>query len=115
MVYPCSDGTPGGQMVSERFELDWPTALVSSFGVIVVRFDGRGSGFQGTNLLHRVQKKLGVFEERDQLEALRYPDTQTLREGGVRRDTASARRRGTPQHRHWEVAGAARPQARYSG
>ncbi|XP_046879919.1 LOW QUALITY PROTEIN: dipeptidyl aminopeptidase-like protein 6 [Hypomesus transpacificus] len=64
------DGTPGGQMVSERFELDWPTALVSSFGVIVVRFDGRGSGFQGTNLLHRVQKKLGVFEERDQLEAL---------------------------------------------
>ncbi|XP_067107442.1 A-type potassium channel modulatory protein DPP6 isoform X2 [Osmerus mordax] len=64
------DGTPGGQMVSERFELDWPTALVSCFGVIVVRFDGRGSGFQGTNLLHRVQRKLGVFEERDQLEAL---------------------------------------------
>lgn len=57
-------------MVSERFQLDWATALVSSFGVIVVRFDGRGSGFQGTNLLHRVQKRLGMFEERDQLEAL---------------------------------------------
>ncbi|XP_056440288.1 dipeptidyl aminopeptidase-like protein 6 isoform X1 [Gadus chalcogrammus] len=65
------DGTPGGQMVSERFDMDWPTVLVSSFGAIVVRFDGRGSGFQGTNLLHRVQKKLGLFEERDQLEALR--------------------------------------------
>uniref|UniRef100_A0A8C5A6M3 A-type potassium channel modulatory protein DPP6 n=1 Tax=Gadus morhua TaxID=8049 RepID=A0A8C5A6M3_GADMO len=65
------DGTPGGQMVSERFDMDWPAVLVSSFGAIVVRFDGRGSGFQGTNLLHRVQKKLGLFEERDQLEALR--------------------------------------------
>uniref|UniRef100_A0A673YAL0 A-type potassium channel modulatory protein DPP6 n=1 Tax=Salmo trutta TaxID=8032 RepID=A0A673YAL0_SALTR len=63
-----NDGTPGGQMVSELFQMDWATVLVSSFGAMVVRFDGRGSGFQGTNLLHRVQRKLGVFEERDQLE-----------------------------------------------
>uniref|UniRef100_A0A6Q2XUI8 A-type potassium channel modulatory protein DPP6 n=1 Tax=Esox lucius TaxID=8010 RepID=A0A6Q2XUI8_ESOLU len=61
------DSTPGGQSVSEQFHIDWATVLVSSFGAIVVRFDGRGSGFQGTNLLHRVQRKLGVFEERDQL------------------------------------------------
>uniref|UniRef100_A0A673YA39 A-type potassium channel modulatory protein DPP6 n=1 Tax=Salmo trutta TaxID=8032 RepID=A0A673YA39_SALTR len=54
------DGTPGGQMVSELFQMDWATVLVSSFGAMVVRFDGRGSGFQGTNLLHRVQRKLGV-------------------------------------------------------
>uniref|UniRef100_A0A668ABN2 A-type potassium channel modulatory protein DPP6 n=1 Tax=Myripristis murdjan TaxID=586833 RepID=A0A668ABN2_9TELE len=66
------DGTPGGQMVSERFHMDWATVLVSSFGAIVVRFDGRGSGFQGTNLLHRIQKKLGVFEERDQMECKLY-------------------------------------------
>uniref|UniRef100_A0A8C7Q2Y0 A-type potassium channel modulatory protein DPP6 n=1 Tax=Oncorhynchus mykiss TaxID=8022 RepID=A0A8C7Q2Y0_ONCMY len=65
-----SDSTPGGQMVSELFQMDWATVLVSSFGAMVLRFDGRGSGFQGTNLLHRVQRKLGVFEERDQLEAL---------------------------------------------
>ena len=58
-------------MVSEQFHIDWATVLVSSFGAMVVRFDGRGSGFQGTNLLHRVQRKLGVFEEKDQLEALR--------------------------------------------
>uniref|UniRef100_A0A3P8YKF2 A-type potassium channel modulatory protein DPP6 n=1 Tax=Esox lucius TaxID=8010 RepID=A0A3P8YKF2_ESOLU len=64
------DSTPGGQSVSEQFHIDWATVLVSSFGAIVVRFDGRGSGFQGTNLLHRVQRKLGVFEERDQLAAL---------------------------------------------
>lgn len=59
-------------MVSERFHMDWATVMVSSFGAIVVRCDGRGSGFQGTNLLHRVQKKLGVFEEQDQREAIKY-------------------------------------------
>uniref|UniRef100_A0A8C1R7X3 Dipeptidyl-peptidase 6b n=1 Tax=Cyprinus carpio TaxID=7962 RepID=A0A8C1R7X3_CYPCA len=65
------DGTPGGQMVTEQFQVDWTTVLVSSFNTIVMRLDGRGSGFQGTNLLHRIKKKLGEFEERDQLEALR--------------------------------------------
>uniref|UniRef100_A0A3Q0ST04 A-type potassium channel modulatory protein DPP6 n=1 Tax=Amphilophus citrinellus TaxID=61819 RepID=A0A3Q0ST04_AMPCI len=68
----CSDGTPGGQMVTEQFHLDWATVLVSSFGAIVLRCDGRGSGFQGTNLLHRIQKKLGVFEEQDQKDALNF-------------------------------------------
>uniref|UniRef100_A0A3Q2CW50 A-type potassium channel modulatory protein DPP6 n=1 Tax=Cyprinodon variegatus TaxID=28743 RepID=A0A3Q2CW50_CYPVA len=66
----CSDGNPGGQSVSEQFVLDWATVLVSSFGAIVVRCDGRGSGFQGTNVLHRIHKKLGVFEEQDQTDAL---------------------------------------------
>uniref|UniRef100_A0A3Q3G4B4 A-type potassium channel modulatory protein DPP6 n=1 Tax=Labrus bergylta TaxID=56723 RepID=A0A3Q3G4B4_9LABR len=66
------DGTPGGQMVSERFSLDWATVLVSSFGAVVVRCDGRGSGFQGTNLLHRIQKQLGVYEEQNQKDALKY-------------------------------------------
>uniref|UniRef100_A0AAX7VQP2 A-type potassium channel modulatory protein DPP6 n=1 Tax=Astatotilapia calliptera TaxID=8154 RepID=A0AAX7VQP2_ASTCA len=68
------DGTPGDQMVSEQFHLDWATVLVSSFGAIVLRCDGQGSGFQGTNLLHRIQKKLGVFEEQDQKDALKYVD-----------------------------------------
>uniref|UniRef100_A0AAR2M3J6 A-type potassium channel modulatory protein DPP6 n=1 Tax=Pygocentrus nattereri TaxID=42514 RepID=A0AAR2M3J6_PYGNA len=66
------DGTPGGQSISEQFQVDWATVLVSSFGVIAMRFDGRGSGFQGTNLLHKVQRRLGRFEEEDQLKALRY-------------------------------------------
>uniref|UniRef100_A0A4W6BQX7 A-type potassium channel modulatory protein DPP6 n=1 Tax=Lates calcarifer TaxID=8187 RepID=A0A4W6BQX7_LATCA len=70
--FMCSDGTPGGQMVSERFHMDWATVLVSSFGAIVVRCDGRGSGFQGTNLLHRIQKKLGLYEEQDQKDALNF-------------------------------------------
>lgn len=66
-----SDGTPGGQAVTERFRADWATALASSFGAVVARCDGRGGGFRGTNLLHRIQKRLGVFEEQDQKDALR--------------------------------------------
>uniref|UniRef100_A0A8C2Z8B2 Dipeptidyl-peptidase 6b n=1 Tax=Cyclopterus lumpus TaxID=8103 RepID=A0A8C2Z8B2_CYCLU len=66
------DGTPGGQMVSEQFRVDWATVLVSSFSTIVIRFDGHGSGFQGTNLLHEVRRQLGKLEEGDQLEALRF-------------------------------------------
>lgn len=58
-------------MVTEQFQVDWATVLVSSFSAIIIRFDGHGSGFQGTNLLHRVRRKLGRLEERDQLEALR--------------------------------------------
>lgn len=64
--------------MSEQFHLDWATVLVSSFGAIVLRCDGRGSGFQGTNLLHRIQKKLGVFEEQDQKDALKYVDKVVL-------------------------------------
>ncbi|XP_005912802.1 dipeptidyl aminopeptidase-like protein 6 isoform X1 [Haplochromis burtoni] len=71
------DGTPGGQMVTEQFQVDWATVLVSSFSTIVVRFDGHGSGFQGTNLLHKVRRKLGKLEERDQLEALRLISEQS--------------------------------------
>ncbi|KAM9427680.1 A-type potassium channel modulatory protein DPP6-like isoform 2-T2 [Salvelinus alpinus] len=65
------DGTPGGQMVTEQFHVDWATVLVSSYSTIVIRFDGHGSGFQGTKLLHHIRRKLGVIEERDQMEALR--------------------------------------------
>uniref|UniRef100_A0A8C9TCZ4 A-type potassium channel modulatory protein DPP6 n=1 Tax=Scleropages formosus TaxID=113540 RepID=A0A8C9TCZ4_SCLFO len=75
------DGTPGGQMVTEQFQMDWATVLVSSFGTVVVRFDGRGSGFQGTYLLHKVQRRLGVFEEKDQMEALKCPYIDKTRIG----------------------------------
>lgn len=51
--------------------MSWQTVLVSSHGAVVLRCDGRGSGFQGTKLLHEVRRRLGVLEERDQLEAVR--------------------------------------------
>ncbi|XP_036281723.1 dipeptidyl aminopeptidase-like protein 6 [Pipistrellus kuhlii] len=65
------DGAPGSQSVAERFEVSWETVLASSHGAIVLRCDGRGSGFQGTRLLHAVRRRLGLLEDRDQLEAVR--------------------------------------------
>ncbi|KAG8443571.1 hypothetical protein GDO86_012106, partial [Hymenochirus boettgeri] len=64
------DGSPGSQSVSEKFEVNWVTTLVSSFSVIAMKFDGRGSGFQGTKLLHEVRRKLGFLEEKDHMQAL---------------------------------------------
>uniref|UniRef100_A0A452QDP5 A-type potassium channel modulatory protein DPP6 n=1 Tax=Ursus americanus TaxID=9643 RepID=A0A452QDP5_URSAM len=63
------DGTPGSQSVAEKFEVTWETVLVSSHGAVVVKCDGRGSGFQGTKLLHEVGRRLGSLEEKDQMEA----------------------------------------------
>lgn len=65
------DGTPGSQSVAEKFEVTWETVLVSSHGAVVVKCDGRGSGFQGTKLLHEVKHKLGSLEKKDQIEAVR--------------------------------------------
>uniref|UniRef100_A0AAY4CJJ7 Dipeptidyl-peptidase 6b n=1 Tax=Denticeps clupeoides TaxID=299321 RepID=A0AAY4CJJ7_9TELE len=64
------DGAPGGQQVSEGFEVDWASVLVSTFSTIVLRFDGRGSGFRGTDFLYKVRSRLGSLELEDQLEAL---------------------------------------------
>ncbi|VTJ69953.1 Hypothetical predicted protein [Marmota monax] len=65
------DGTPGSQSVTEKFEVTWETVMVSSHGAVVVKCDGRGSGFQGTKLLHEVRRRLGALEEKDQMEAVR--------------------------------------------
>ncbi|XP_066057039.1 dipeptidyl aminopeptidase-like protein 6 isoform X2 [Chamaea fasciata] len=64
------DGTPGSQIVTERFEVTWESVMVSSHNAIVLKFDGRGSGFQGAKLLHEVRRRLGLLEEKDQLEAV---------------------------------------------
>ena len=45
--------------------------MVCSHGAVVVKCDGRGSGFQGTRLLHEVRRRLGSLEEKDQMEAVR--------------------------------------------
>lgn len=66
------DGTPGSQQVSQQYQVDWTSVMVSSHGTIVMRFDGRGSGFRGTDFLHTVQRKLGDLERSDQLEALSF-------------------------------------------
>uniref|UniRef100_A0A8C2GQ94 Uncharacterized protein n=1 Tax=Cyprinus carpio TaxID=7962 RepID=A0A8C2GQ94_CYPCA len=61
------DSHPGGQQVNERFRLDWADVLVSCDDVIVARLDGRGSGFQGQQILQDVYQRLGLVETEDQV------------------------------------------------
>ncbi|XP_067864393.1 A-type potassium channel modulatory protein DPP6 [Heptranchias perlo] len=63
--------SPGSQIVTEQFQVDWATVLVSSLNTIVVKFDGRGSGFQGTKLLYEIKGNLGTVEGKDQTDALK--------------------------------------------
>lgn len=40
------DSTPGSQLVSEEFKVDWNHYLASQKSFIVAQIDGRGSGYQ---------------------------------------------------------------------
>lgn len=67
----CRYGGPCSQEVSYRFTLNWGTYLSSTHGIIVASFDGRGSGYQGDDILHAIYRRLGTFEVEDQITAVR--------------------------------------------
>uniref|UniRef100_A0A3Q1B579 Dipeptidyl-peptidase 10 (inactive) n=1 Tax=Amphiprion ocellaris TaxID=80972 RepID=A0A3Q1B579_AMPOC len=62
--------SPGDQVVTEEFRLDWDRVLVGSDQVIVARLDGRGSGFRGQRILQQVHHRLGDVDADDQIAAL---------------------------------------------
>ncbi|XP_013856963.1 dipeptidyl peptidase 4 [Austrofundulus limnaeus] len=64
-------GGPCSQNVNYQYKLNWATYLSSSHGIIVASFDGRGSGYQGDEILHAIYKRLGTFEVEDQIAAVR--------------------------------------------
>ncbi|KAM9851207.1 dipeptidyl peptidase 4 [Aulostomus maculatus] len=64
-------GGPCSQRVDYRFKLNWGTYLSSSHGIIIASFDGRGSGYQGDEILHAIYHRLGTFEVEDQIAAVR--------------------------------------------
>uniref|UniRef100_A0A8B9NNB8 Dipeptidyl peptidase like 10 n=1 Tax=Accipiter nisus TaxID=211598 RepID=A0A8B9NNB8_9AVES len=64
------DEAPGSQLVTDKFHIDWDSVLVNSDNVIVARFDGRGSGFQGLKILQEVHRCLGSVEVKDQIAAI---------------------------------------------
>ncbi|EMP29817.1 Inactive dipeptidyl peptidase 10 [Chelonia mydas] len=64
------DEDPGSQLVTDKFHVDWDSVLVNSDNVIVARFDGRGSGFQGLKILQEVHRCLGSVEVKDQIAAV---------------------------------------------
>ncbi|XP_071978282.1 inactive dipeptidyl peptidase 10-like [Engystomops pustulosus] len=64
------DEAPGSQLVTDRFHMDWDSVLINTDSVIVARFDGRGSGFQGLRILQQVHRGLGSVEVKDQIAAV---------------------------------------------
>ncbi|XP_055494791.1 inactive dipeptidyl peptidase 10-like [Leucoraja erinacea] len=73
ILYPVLlfvDGAPGSQLVTDKFWIDWDSVLVSSDNVILARFDGRGSGFQGLKILQDIHRRLGTVEVEDQIRAV---------------------------------------------
>uniref|UniRef100_A0A3P8VVB8 Fibroblast activation protein, alpha n=1 Tax=Cynoglossus semilaevis TaxID=244447 RepID=A0A3P8VVB8_CYNSE len=64
-------GGPCSQRVSYKFKLNWATHLSSTYDIIVASFDGRGSGYQGDEIMHAIYKRLGTFEVEDQITAVR--------------------------------------------
>ncbi|KAM4626590.1 inactive dipeptidyl peptidase 10 isoform 2-T2 [Discoglossus pictus] len=66
------DEAPGSQLVTDKFHMDWDSVLINSDNVIVARFDGRGSGFQGLKILQEVHRGLGSVEVKDQIAAVEW-------------------------------------------
>uniref|UniRef100_A0AAR2IMQ1 Uncharacterized protein n=1 Tax=Pygocentrus nattereri TaxID=42514 RepID=A0AAR2IMQ1_PYGNA len=62
---------PASQYVDYKFRLEWATYLCSTEDVIIASFDGRGSGFQGDEIMHAIYERLGTYEVEDQISAVR--------------------------------------------
>ena len=54
-----------------KFRLEWATYLCSTENVIIASFDGRGSGYQGDEVMHAIYERLGTYEVEDQISAVR--------------------------------------------
>ncbi|XP_069588656.1 inactive dipeptidyl peptidase 10 isoform X3 [Ranitomeya imitator] len=66
------DESPGNQLVTDKFHIGWDSVLINTENIIVARFDGRGSGFQGLKILQQVHRGLGSVEVKDQIAAVEW-------------------------------------------
>lgn len=66
------DGSPGSQLVNEKFNIHWGTYLASKKNYIYAWIDGRGSGNRGEKILHEIYRRLGTVEVEDQVSVTRY-------------------------------------------
>ncbi|KAF6113515.1 dipeptidyl peptidase like 10 [Phyllostomus discolor] len=66
------DEEPGSQQVTDKFRIDWDSVLVDTDNIIIARFDGRGSGFQGLKILQEIHQRLGSVEVKDQIAAVKF-------------------------------------------
>lgn len=60
-------GGPYSQMVSNAFKRDWHSFLACEQKYVIVRIDGRGTGFKGRALRNPIRDDLGHWEVEDQL------------------------------------------------
>lgn len=60
-------GGPYSQMVDNTFKRDWHSYLASEEKYVIVRVDGRGTGFKGRALRNPIRDDLGHWEVEDQI------------------------------------------------
>lgn len=66
------DATPGSQLATKRFSVDWNWYLCSQRSTIIAQIDARGSGGQGERLRGQSTGRLGTVDIEDQLAVLTY-------------------------------------------
>jgi len=65
------NGSPGGQSVNYRWEVDWYSFMVSKLGYVVIMMDVSGSGYSGDLTRKCVHRRIGQLETRDILHVIR--------------------------------------------
>lgn len=64
-------GGPDTNEVTEKFNVDWGTYLVTNKSIIYASIDGRGSGLKGNSMMFAVYRNLGTVEIMDQINVTR--------------------------------------------
>ncbi|XP_011151258.2 venom dipeptidyl peptidase 4 isoform X3 [Harpegnathos saltator] len=65
-------GGPDSNLVTEKFNVDWGTCLVTNKSVVHAVIDGRGSGLMGNDMLFAGYRRLGTVEIIDQINVTRH-------------------------------------------
>lgn len=68
---PFRYGGPDSYQVTEKFNIDWGTYLVTNKSIIYAAIDGRGSGLMGNDMLFAGYRHLGTVEIVDQINVTR--------------------------------------------
>ena len=64
-------GGPDSYQVTEKFNVDWGTYLVTNKSIIYATIDGRGSGLMDNGMLFAGYRNLGTVEIADQINVTR--------------------------------------------
>ncbi|CAB0042041.1 unnamed protein product [Trichogramma brassicae] len=64
-------GGPDTNEVTDKFNIDWGTYLVTNKSIIYASIDGRGTGLKGNRMMFAVYRSLGTVEIEDQLNVTR--------------------------------------------